>query len=257
MNKCKKYLEALTDGSYFKMPDNAQKAFKEIMDKDCQETFNKMQATLHIMDQQAVPDPGEEYWQNYWNKLERRLENNKPDNNFSWATLMRIAAILLCGIFIGYLIFSPGGVIDDKIVTNDLDIKRASLNKRTAEVLEDSKVLLLGIVNMDSPGINDSEKIDFSFQKKISGNLLLQTADLKQQLSKTKNRRIVSLINELEMILMQISNLEDNFDLPAIEMIKQGAENQSLLFKIDMERLLMEAKDEQNSAKQNNSKNES
>jgi len=257
MNKCEKYLETLTDGSFFEMPDKAQKEFEESMEKDCLHTFKKMKSTLQVMDQQRIPDPGEEYWQKYWNGLEERLNKNKSGNIISWAALMRIAAILLTGIFIGYLVFSPGNVIDDKIVTNDSDIKRTSLNKKTAELLEDSKILLLGIVNMDTPGVNDSEKIDFSFQKKISSNMLLHTADLKQQLSKTKNRRIVSLISELEMILMQIANLEDDFDLPAIEMIKQGAENQSLLFKINMERLLMEAKDEQKSVKQNSSKNES
>ena len=109
--------------------------------------------------------------------------------------------------------------------------------------MEESKVLLLGIVNLDTP-LDGSQKIDFSFQKKISHDLLLQTADLKEQLVKVKNRRMVSLLDDLELILMQIANLEEDFDLPAIEMVKQGAENQSLLFKINMERLLMDARQE-------------
>ena len=156
---------------------------------------------------------------------------------------MRVAAILFAGIFIGYLIFSSPGIPDEIAGEMNNDMHLASLNKKTAAVLEDSKILLLGIVNMDTPKDN-SEIINFNFQKKISNDLLLQTADLKQQLRKIKNRRIISLINELELILMQIANLEDDFDVPAIEMVKKGAENQSLLFKIDMESLLMEAKEE-------------
>ena len=157
--------------------------------------------------------------------------------------MLRIAAILFAGIFIGYLIFRQPDTPVEISDSGNKNIHLASLNKKTADVLEESKVLLLGIVNLDTP-LDGSQKIDFSFQKKISHDLLLQTADLKEQLVKVKNRRMVSLLDDLELILMQIANLEEDFDLPAIEMVKQGAENQSLLFKINMERLLMDARQE-------------
>ena len=118
-----------------------------------------------------------------------------------------------------------------------------ALNKKVADVLEESQILLLGIVNIDIPNEN-SQTIDFSFQIKISNDLLLQTSDLKKQLSKIRNRRMVRLIDDLELILRQIANLDDDFNLPVIKMVRQGAENQSLLYKINMERLLMQAEED-------------
>jgi len=255
MDKCQEYINSLIDGSYQQMNDENRQKFEKEMDKDCLDSFNKMKSTLQLMEQYQVPDPGKEYWDNYWDKLEERLETSKKSSSIPWSALMRIAAILFVGVFIGYLIFGSPDIPNEIADSTNPDIQMAALNKKTADVLEDSKILLLGIVNMNSPEDN-SEIIDFSFQKKISNDLLLQTADLKQQLSKIKNRRMVSLINELELILMQIANLEDDFDLPAIEMVKQGAENQSLLFKINMEHLLMEAKKEHITEKKNKSKKE-
>ena len=250
MNNCQKYLETLIDGSYQQMTDADKKKFEKNLDPACRKAFDKMKLTLHISAQQQVPDPGKEYWDRYWNNLQEKLEGPGTDDKrrVLWSALIRIAAILFAGIFIGYLIFSSPDITDEIADEKKADFQLAALNEKTATVLEDSKILLLGIVNLDAPGSN-AESIDFSFQKKISHDLLVQTADLKSQLRKTKNRRVVSLLNELEMILMQIANLEDDFDIQAIEMVKEGAENQSLLFKINMERLLMEAKEEHNKEK--------
>ena len=52
------------------------------------------------------------------------------------------------------------------------------------------------------------------------------------------------------MILMQIANIEENFDLPAIKMIQDGADKQSLIFKINMEKLLIDAKQEHKKEKE-------
>jgi len=248
MDKCKKYIDVLIDGRYQGMDDNAKKEFESAMDKDCLEYFEKVKMTLKITEKFTIPDPGKKYWDSYWANIEKQLEQVNVQKTLPWSALLRVAAILCAGIFIGYLIFGQPDVPSEISDMDKKDIHMASLNKKTANVLEESKVLLLGIVNMDTPS-DGSQKIDFSFQKKISHDLLLQTADLKKQLRKVKNRRMVSLLDDLELILMQIANLEEEFDLPAIEMVKEGAENQSLLFKINMERLLMEARQEHQNEK--------
>lgn len=256
MDKCREYIDCLLDGSYQKMTAEEKSHLENQMGKNCLERFNKMKETLNIVNCHDVPDPGQAYWNNYWNNLENRmLEVNQGIQILKWPVLLKVAAILCAGIFIGYLIFHPISENKHIAATTSPAAKMVALNKKTANLLEDSKILLLGIVNLDTPP-NDSEKVDFSFQKDFSNRLLKQTADLKQQLSKTKNRRVVSLLNELELIFMQIANIENDFDLPAIEIIKKGADNQSLLFKINMERLLLEAKSEHDRDKTRNKKNE-
>ncbi|KAA3615698.1 MAG: hypothetical protein D8M58_16015 [Calditrichaeota bacterium] len=245
MDKCQKFLEALSDGSYDNMNAGDREKFENQLKKDagCKKEFEKMKKTLDILKENKTPDPGAEYWDSFYDRVESKLGSSQTKRNY-WPVLLQAAAFIIGGIFIGYMLFNkPASEAITSHISN-ADIKQAALNEETANMLEESKVLLLGIANF-SDLRNSNEKIDFSFQKEKSSTLLLQTADLKKKLAKSKNRRVISLINDLELILMQIANLEDEFDLPAIEMIRDGANKQSLLFKINMENLLIEARKEQ------------
>jgi hypothetical protein len=42
------------------------------------------------------------------------------------------------------------------------------------------------------------------------------------------------LISELEIILMQIANLEEQYDLESVELIRSGIEHKGILFKINI-----------------------
>ncbi len=251
MEKCQKFLEALSDGSYEKMDfaekDNFEQQLKQ--NPDCWKEFEKMKKSLSIVKENEVPDPGEKYWISFYDRMENRLDTETKHSNI-WPFLYRAAAFIIGGIFIGYLLFDKPADVAINIPDFKPDIKEAALTRKTANMLEDSKVLLLGIANLSALN-NNGETIDFSFQKEVSNTLLLQTADLKSKLAKSKNRRVIRLLDDLELILLQIANLENDFDLPAIEMIRDGANKQSLLFKIDMERMLIEARKEQPANKSN------
>ena len=245
MDKFKKYFSSFIDSSYQQMNDKEKNEFEKKMDAEGQGYFNKLKKTLELMNYYQVPDPGNGYWDNLWNRIEERLDKIEKNKNTTgiWPVVLRVAAILLTGIFIGYLIFSAPEPSKNIADVEKTDVQLTALNKKVADVLEESQILLLGIVNIDIPNEN-SQTIDFSFQIKISNDLLLRTSDLKKQLSKIRNRRMVRLIDDLELILRQIANLDDDFNLPVIKMVRQGAENQSLLYKINMERLLMQAEED-------------
>jgi hypothetical protein len=255
MDICQKYLDALSDGSYENMSAGEKKDFEQNLKQnpDCLEEFEKMKKTLLIVKENKMPDPGEKYWDTFYDRMETRLDAPSTPKSH-WPLLMRAAAFIIGGIFIGYLLFDKPADIAIDNTSHNPDIKQAALVQKTADMLEDSKVLLLGIANFSSPD-SGSEKIDFSFQQEMSNTLLLQTADLKKQLAKSKNRRVIRLISDLEIILMQIANLEEEFDLPAIEMIRDGANEQSILFKINMERMLLDARKEQQTDKSNTKTN--
>jgi len=242
MENCQKYLEKLIDGSYQAMLPQERTNFEQELSSDpkCKQEFDQMEKTLVLMETSSVPDPGKKYWDSYWENISPKIDKSLKPAVIKWPGLLRAAAFIASGLFLGYLLFSQP---QDEMASTNLseeDVRQVALSNETMDLLEDSKILLLGIVNLDTQ-TGESENIDFSFQKEFSGNLLRKAADLKELLKDSPNRRVINLLSELELIMMQITNLENKFDLPAIEVIQGGADEQSLLFKIDLERMLIDA----------------
>ncbi|MBI5214398.1 MAG: zf-HC2 domain-containing protein [Ignavibacteriae bacterium] len=98
--------------------------------------------------------------------------------------------------------------------------------------LDRSKVMLLGLINSE-----DDASLSFSRQQKISRSLLHEAADLKPRLIEPDQQRIKQLIDELEVILLQLANIEEQSDLPAIELVKKGVDEKAILLKINMEEM--------------------
>ena len=65
------------------------------------------------------------------------------------------------------------------------------------------------------------------------------------------------MVSDLEVILMQIANLESDYDLPAIEMVKSGVERRGIFLKINIEEMEKNQKQQMESEKNipKNSKN--
>ena len=59
--------------------------------------------------------------------------------------------------------------------------------------------------------------------------------------SKTVRTRPSQLVEDLEIILLQIANLEEDVDLPAIELIQNTAQNTGVLLKINVEQMRRDA----------------
>jgi hypothetical protein len=78
-----------------------------------------------------------------------------------------------------------------------------------------------------------------------------RAAVLKDELAGTENKRVLELISKLEMILMQIANYEQKMDLEAVDLIKSGVDNQAILLKINLEKLMLSASDGEQVSKDN------
>ena len=74
MDKFKKYFSSFIDSSYQQMNDKEKNEFEKKMDAEGQGYFNKLKKTLELMNYYQVPDPGNGYWDNLWNRIEERLD---------------------------------------------------------------------------------------------------------------------------------------------------------------------------------------
>jgi hypothetical protein len=147
------------------------------------------------------------------------------------------AAFLVIGVIIGRLIFSPAG--DGRMDGRRFVRKSAgpaefvSVEDRTAQYIQRSKVLLLGIINFD-PESEDVGTLNLDRQQQISEVLVHEAATLKQELQAPADQRLRHLVEDLELILIQIANLEAEHDLSAVELVKDGIDRKALLMKINL-----------------------
>jgi anti-sigma factor RsiW len=107
----------------------------------------------------------------------------------------------------------------------------STLETRTTRYLERSKVLLLGLVNLEPA---QEAVLDLSSRQTVARELVREAGTLKTELSQADQALLRTLVADLELILMQIANLEAGIDVPAIELVKSGVDRRAVLLKINL-----------------------
>ncbi len=251
MSDCKKCQDLFCDAFYEEL--NAEK--KNFLEshiricEGCESEYAEMTSTLKVMEKRARPEPEQAYWNGYWNKLARRMEDEKtltPKSESWWRAFTFVpkwafqtaAALLLVflGVFFGRMFFSPP-VSDTKQAHRPGLISqqgpRVELASRTQNYIERSKLMLLAIVNFD-PETEDSYALNLPYQQQISKELVQEASYLKSKLADSGQRRLENLIVDLEVILLQIANLESEYDFEAIDIVKEGVNRRGILMQINL-----------------------
>ncbi len=224
----------------------------------CTHAFQRMQHTLTITSQVPEPEMPESYWESYFDKLQARMQpaektvraSRELTGLLEWferwfvlrpAVLQWSAAIalVLVGIFIGRQ-WRPNEnsqpLASSLVQQADPLLTPARLNQKTQTYLDRSKVLLLGLVNFD---INEDDPafLNLEHQQRVAGELVVEAASLKEELTENREQHLSKLVEELELILLQIANLEMQEDVPSIELIQRGVDQGALLLKINLEKM--------------------
>ena len=250
MKGCKKTHDLFIPALYNELNDAEARTFHTHLAEcsACAGEFAQMQQTLGIMDQRVQPDPGDAFWDGFWGDVSIKLQQEKqavPAKHSWWHTLAKVvrpriiiqlgsaAALILVGLFLGKIIY-------EKDVTSQPEIRVTTLSpalqERTTQYLEQTNLLLLGIANFDAEN-EDPYVLDLNAKKHRSQDLVQQAAVLKGDLERARAKRLLNLISDLELILMQLANLDTDDDVPAIEFVQSVLDRNSILLKINVEKL--------------------
>jgi len=242
--QCDIQQERFVEALYGELSGDALQEFETHLHgcETCAAEFKRLKAMLQTMDQRTRETVDEPFFENYWERLSARMNaENLPEQKTSrlkfpkWGfQISAAAAILLIGIIIGHFWMSTPEQTPPPVAKQN--IQREMLQARTTQYLEKSKVLLLGLVNLDTEA-HDPETIDLQRFQSVSQQLLREAGALKPVLLKSREQRLGQLVNDLEVILMQIANLESREDVRGIEIIRNGVERQGVLFKINLEEI--------------------
>jgi len=256
MKACKKCSGLLVEALYGELDPKAKAFFDGHIGSCpvCAAEFKALTETLKAMDERARPEPGQDFWDGYWDRLSRRMGKEQAAEKMPrswgkrlgriwslaprWAFQAAAALVLIAiGVFIGRGVFSPQ--------RTPVEASRQTVKAppgqpaesdpvlRARNYVDRSKLVLLALVNYD-PKTEDSYALNLPYQKQISQQLVTQAGKLKSDLRDPRQRRLRELVADLETILLQIANLETENDLEAVEFVKQGVENRGVLFKINL-----------------------
>ncbi len=224
----------------------------------CAKSYAELQKTIEVVATTQAEELPESYWEGYYGRLLQRMSVEAPRRSVSsyWQALRETwrsglfprldwrfnvalgVALLLVGIMVGRS-WQPA-TIDPVVATIDTqtpsELTQAALSARTERYLERSSVLLLGLVNVDLDQEN-VELLGLSHKQEMAGELMEEAGYLQTALDQSKERQLAQLVSDLEKILRQIANLEQQQDLPSIELIQRGVDRGDLLLKINLEKM--------------------
>jgi hypothetical protein len=256
MPKCRDYRESFLEARFGNLaPEQKRDVERHLAEcPDCRSHSEMIKKALKTMDLREKYDPGEDYWNSYWDRLQARLAaeerldrspvRNQSDKLLSFVRLPRwvpltaaAAALVTIGIFIGRILIRPEGQAAKPGPGGSAAVLPAvagsDLSGRTSLYLERSKRVLLAVVNFAADP-KDISGLNLPAQRNASKELVREANLLKTDLRNSKNRQLERLVGDLERILLQIANMEGGDDLTALGIIKAGAESSDIIFKIDL-----------------------
>jgi hypothetical protein len=262
MKRCRHWRKRIPEAIYGELEAKTREKLERhfTLCEECSGLYSGMAATVRKLDVRPAPDAPPQFWEGYWDRLERRMvseaeqkalpasEPFRPRRAFSaprWAYGAAGALMFLAlGIFIGRNLLRPPaqsivvtravppGAVPGGQTALDAGATPPPLPVRASHYLKRSRVLILAVVNSDLQ-TEDFLSLNLPLQKKTSEKLMIEAAALKREIG-TSDRRLERLISDLEMILLQIANLKSDPDGSDIEIIKAGVESRDILFKIKL-----------------------
>ena len=213
----------------------------------CSVELDEMRSALELFPR-PVDSPSNDRSEVFWNDFALKIQNRTVKEESSSRPLLPavseivdllfasrwkiVTATVAISVILGTLVILPDREHSSS-VQQQADLSPAPVQMETAtdranEYFRKSKMLLVGITNMKT---GEGQTVDLSAEQRFSRELIHESRYLMQQ---PFDDRSTKLISDMERILIELANLEQEADLPNVELIRSGIHRENLLFKIRM-----------------------
>lgn len=194
----------------------------------CREAFEALERTLHAVSQtHLVPDRGESYGREVWQRLERRLSSIPatakagffPFRGLAFAAIsvVLLAAAFLAGRFWSVTQPAPlSAQVRERVLLIALD-----------EHLERSQSVLIELVNAPAAG-----EVDISRERARAGELIADNRLYRQTASRSGEPGVTNVLDELERFLLDVAHGPSRVSAEDLAALRQRIEAEGLLFKV-------------------------
>lgn len=193
--------------------------------------------------------PAEDRSDNYWSSFSYNIINRIRLNDqhqrvpkISFAEYLRSMFVYqrraFVGIGVGLAVIAvlvltwqlqrSGGSGIQQLASGASENQTPTVQARYGQYLRQSQMLMVGLMNMKS---ESGERVDLNVERDLSRHLIQEARYLHDQ---DIDEHAKQLIRDLEKILIELANIEEQHDLPDVEILRAGIRQENLLFKIRM-----------------------
>jgi len=230
--KCEKFRKNMILYLYGELDKKSAEELKDHIKKcpDCAREMEYTEKVFDLVEETKTEDIPDADWEKCWSRIDKKVSvlDKKREKYFDFFPKWAAAAaaficILIIGFVIGRTTFIPGG---DKITVagESQDAFQLSLQ----EHFDSLKPLLIEYAHYGED--RDSNKV--ILDKKYVEELLIQNILLKR-LAAEKNPDARQLLEDIELILREITNMDKNGTSSPL-MIKEYINNQGILNAVDV-----------------------
>ena len=201
---------------------------------DCRERAEDLATTLQMAVFPAIPDPGEDYGRELWNRLVPQLELRQRRSWFQFTRpqVLSLAAaavlLLVVGFMAGRTIPNGDGTapgVSATLAAIDAMESHRVLLMSVAEHLERSDRVLTDVLNASMDG-------DLSSERRWAADLIADNRFYRQDAIDSGEPSVAAVLDELERALLDIVHSPTDVTPAALEAIHERLDSASLLFKV-------------------------
>lgn len=239
--KCEDFKERILEALYDELSGKDLEEFSNhVMScSKCAGLYSGMKTALHILERRQIPEMDPSFSAEFWDRIEPSLTSQETGRIHplftrrlsvipSWAYGIAAVFLIAVGIYFGRTYFAPrpASLPDLRIVS----IANDTTTTQALAYLQRSKNFLLGVVNAppDEEPVLDPDR---------SRQLVDQANVLYTALNRPDQEQMRRLIDDLRIILLQLSNIEVRPGVPAVEMVQRSIDRKSIFLKINIEEL--------------------
>lgn len=263
MNVCSNMQDRFVEALYDELEAVERAEFERHLSvcASCAAAYESCKKTLLVMDLKEQPDPGEDFWAGFHQRLDAGIARqgrssgmgrilrlpvggrlHRPAPHWALRTAAALALVAI-GIVIGRT-FVERPAHEPPLTASNRDASMADaaegqpeLYRRVSDYVSRSQTLLLGIVNFDTQA-DGADAIDLQPQRRVSHDLMREADWIQTELSKgDADRQLVELIQDLQTILVLIANIEAKQDLEAVDIVRDSVDSSNLLLKINLQNI--------------------
>jgi hypothetical protein len=202
---------------------------------DCAAEFKKLQSVLMAVNDETLPVPEREHYdEQVWAAVKPRL-NAEPEKSgmFAWLRPQRLAfaggmlALLIIAFMVGRISRTPSPTPDQNIAQNQNGAERL-VRVEVGSHLERSQMMLVELSNAEA----GQGGLDITEEQARARDLLEANRLYRQSAKRAGDPAVAAVLDELERVLIEIANSPSDLSQQRLAELQQQIQDQGILFKV-------------------------
>jgi hypothetical protein len=214
----------------------------------CRTEYENLCRVLTLITEAKMPEPGPAYEDEVWNRLQWRMDRRRRGNR--WASLLAAAAVLAIAFFAGQwwhahqapVTSTPSATTARNSAHSPSATTVAAVAPEAASAHVGGDRILLVVVSdhldssermlMELANADPHQGLDVTQQRERAAQLVASNRIYRQTAAQRGETRIVSLLSDLEPVLVELSHAGKTLDAAEVAELQKRIDSKGLLFKV-------------------------